>query len=146
MLDVLEYTEQPVEAQRVVTGQWLGKARFDARQRAKLAALWVSRRLEVKPTVKAAVTIFGVSQVYISEALADLKTPARKGKAKKNGTPPKAAAAKMNGNGHDDRAVVIHDFIPDINDLWSHMTDDEREDFVHGHASSIWSMFDHITA
>ena len=61
MLNYQQYydeTGDPAIA-REVTGQWIGKAELDARQRAKLAALWVNRRLDVKPTVKAAVTIFG---------------------------------------------------------------------------------------
>jgi hypothetical protein len=147
---------------RAITGQYIGKAKLDARQRAKLAALWVSRRLEVKPTVKAAVVIFGVCQPYITEELADLKAPARKGKRKAaaktaNGNGKAAVVAKTNGNGHGhgrngiggDDIPVIHDhmpFVPDINDLWSHLSDDERASFVRGHAASIWSTIDEITA
>ena len=47
---------------RPITGQWLAKAQFNSRMRARLAAEWVSGELEVKPTVKAAVAIFGVSR------------------------------------------------------------------------------------
>jgi hypothetical protein len=132
---------------RPITGQWLAKAQFDSRMRARLAAEWVSGELEVKPTVKAAVAIFGVSQPLISAALADLGAPARKGKRK--------AAAKTangngngNGNGHGDY-VVVHDnmpFVPNADDLWSHMSDDERQTFVREHAASIWSTLDTITA
>jgi hypothetical protein len=157
MLNYQQYydeTGDPAIA-REVTGQWIGKAELDARQRAKLAALWVNRRLDVKPTVKAAVTIFGVCQPYITEALADLKASARKGKRKATA---KTANGSHNGRGHNGNGngsnghgdyVVVHDnmpFVPDVNDLWSHMSDDEREAFVRGHAASIWSVIDHITA
>jgi hypothetical protein len=152
MLKRLEYTGQPAEAQRVVTGQWLGKAKLDAHQRAELAAKWVSRKIEVKPTVKAAVVIFGVSQPLISAALADLKAPARRKKnGNGNGSLSKATVIKTNGgNGNGDYDVVVHDyaklpFIPDINDIWSHLSDDERADFVSAHLAGVWEALEAVT-
>jgi hypothetical protein len=151
----------PVPAQRVVTGQLLGKAQYGAGQRASLAAGWVSGKLNVKikPTVKAAVVIFGVSQPLISAALADLGAPARKGNRKAiaktaNGNGKAAKTANGNGNGHGHNGnggggdFVVRDqlpFIPDANDIWLSMSDDEREDFVRDHATSIWSALDRIT-
>jgi hypothetical protein len=112
--------------------------------------------------VKAAVAIFDVCQPYITEALADQKAPARKDKRKAaaktaNGNG-KAAAANGNGrgNGHNGRGrngdgdtpVIINKlpFVPNADDLWSHMSDGERAAFVRGHAASIWSVLDEITA
>jgi hypothetical protein len=143
---------------RRITGQLLGKAQYDAQDRAVLAAGWVSGTLnvEVKPTVKAAAVIFGVSQPLISAALANRGTPARKGKRK---TAAKTANGNgsTNGNGHNnghgrngdgDIPVIINKlpFTPNADDIWSHMSDDERAAFVREHAASIWSTLDQITA
>jgi hypothetical protein len=143
MLEQFEYTESPATPQRVVTAQWLSKAGLSKRELAHFAALWLTGEISVKPTAAMAAALFKVSKPYIVEALADLR---------------KAAAAKKRtghgngGNGHNGRGHNGNDhyaklpFTPDVNDLWSHMDDDEREAFVRGHAASIWSAFDHITA
>jgi hypothetical protein len=79
-----------------------------------------------------ATAAFRVSQPYISAALADLK----------------ACGATENGNGND--YAVVHDcaklpFVPNISDLWSHLSDDEREEFVRGHLLSVWDAVERVT-
>lgn len=164
------YYDEPGDpaTERRITGQLLGKAQLSAERRALLAAGWVSGKLKVKvkPTVKAAVVIFGVSQPLISAVLADLGAPARKGKRKavatKTANGNGKAAKKNGGNGHshngngrngngngDDGEFVVRNqlpFVPDVNDLWSHMDDDEREEFVRGHLLSVWDAVERVTA
>lgn len=144
MLQKTDYTTAPEMTQkRVITGQWIGKAKLTKRQLAELAALWLAGEIEVKPTAAMAAVLFRVSKPYITAATADL----RKAKAakKQNG----GNGNGHNGNGHGHDYVVVREqlpFIPSIDDVWSHLTDDEREAFVRGHAPFIWSAFDHITA
>ena len=99
--------------------------------------------------MKAAVVIFGVSQPLISAALADQKAPARR-KKNGNGSLSKAAVTKTNGNGNGNDYPVVHDytklpFIPDINDIWSHLNDDERADFVSAHLAGVWEALEAVT-
>ena len=79
------------------------------------------------PTTKKAAETFGVSVPYVMEAIADLK----------------ADGEHLTTNGNSNGQLP---FIPDINDLWSHMDDDEREMFAREHLDSIWDAFDRITA
>ena len=93
--------------------------------------------IEVSPTIKAAAGTFGVSVPYVQEAIADLKDVGH--------------LPKRNGNGHGNDYAVVHDyaklpFIPDASDLWSHMTDGEREAFVRGHLLSVWDAVERVTA
>jgi hypothetical protein len=136
MLDKTTYTPAPVAPPRV-TGQWLGKAQLNARVRARLAAEWYLGILEVKPTIAMATAAFRVSQPYISAALTRLKA---RGAAKKPAIKIINLLEKRgNGNGH-------LPFIPDINDVWSHMTDDERDAFVSSHLHSVWAAVEAVTA
>ena len=94
----------------------------------------------MKPTVKAAV----IFRVRSRTSRRRLPTGGRKAKAAK-----KTANGNGNGNGHGQRLRSRPrqlPFIPNIDDVWSHLSDDERETFVRGHAPSIWSAFDPITA
>jgi hypothetical protein len=140
MLDKTAYTTMPAMPQSRVTGQWLGKAQLAARMRARLAAEWYLGLLTVKPTIAMATAAFKVSQPYISGAIADLKMSG----ATENGN-----GATKNGNGND--YPVVHDyaklpFVPNISDLWSHLSDDEREGFVRGHLLSVWDAVERVTA
>ena len=133
---------------RVVTGQYLGKSGLSKRQRAVLAALWLAGEIEVKPTAAMAAALFKVSTPYITQATAALREvkAAKKNGSNGNGRNGHGHNGNGNGNGND---YVVRDrlpFVPSIDDVWSHLSDDEREAFVADHADSIWSTFDNITA
>lgn len=140
MLDKTAYTTTPATAQtRVITGQWLGKAGLSKRQLAELAALWLAGEIEVKPTAAMAAVLFKVSKPYITQATAALREAKA---AKKNG------GNDHNGNGNNSDYVVIHDklpFVPDINDVWSHLTDEERAGFASAHLDSVWAALEAVT-
>ena len=122
--------KSPVPAQTRITGQWLGKAQLNARVRARLAAEWYLGLLEVKPTIAMATAAFKVSQPYISEALADLRTTTTKNLPAEIKIINLLEEKSGNGNGHG------LPFTPDINDLWSHLDDDARAEF----SAVIWSV------
>lgn len=139
MLDKTTYTTTPAPTpHRVLSGNSISKTKtWTARDRAALAARWVFGLIEVSPTIKAAAGTFGVSVPYVQEAIADLKDVGH--------------LPKRNGNGHGNDYAVVHDyaklpFIPDASDLWSHMTDGEREAFVRGHLLSVWDAVERVTA
>lgn len=129
MLDKINYTTTPAMMPvRVLSGNSISKTKkWGARKRARLAAQWRLGLIEVTPTIKAAAETFGVSVPYTAEAIADLK----------------ADGEHLTTNGNSNGQLP---FIPDINDLWSHMDDDEREMFAREHLDSIWDAFDRITA
>lgn len=127
MLQKLEYTAPPATPQtRVVTGQWIAKAKLNKRERAKLAAQWLHGMIEVKPTVAMAVTAFKVSQPYISEAVNDLKAATKNG----NGS---------NGAGANDGIQLS------LDDLWTSMDADAQAMFAHRNLSSVWAAIENVT-
>jgi hypothetical protein len=143
------YTTAPAMTQkRVITGQWIGKAKLAKCQLAELAAMWLAEEIEVKPTAAMAAVLFRVSTPYITQATANLRKA-------------KAAAKKQNGdgNGHNGNGngnggnggndyVVVRDqlpFTPDAHDLWSHMDDEERDEFILEHLDSMWAAFERVT-
>jgi hypothetical protein len=132
MLQKTEYTA------KAVTLQSLAIERKGARTRARLAAKWLVGRIEVKRTVALAAVIFDVSQPYINEALGGRLKDVQLARLK-NG---------HNGNGN---GAVVHDtkllpFVPNIADVWSHLTDEERDEFVLAHLDSVWAALERVTA
>jgi hypothetical protein len=145
MLQKYEYTA------KAVTLQSLAIERKGARTRARLAAKWLVESIEVKRTVAMAAVIFDVSQPYINEALGGRLKDARTRNGNGNGN-----GNGHNGNGHNGNSngadyPVVHDtklllFIPNINDVWSHLTDEERDEFVCAHLESVWAAVERVTA
>jgi hypothetical protein len=133
MLQKTEYTA------KAVTLQSLAIERKGARTRARLAAKWLVESIEVKRTVAMAAVIFDVSQPYINEALGgrlkDARTRNGNGHNGHNG----------NGNGGD-HVTKLLPFVPNIGDVWSHLTDEERDEFVHTHLDSLWAALERVTA
>jgi hypothetical protein len=132
MLDRTNYTTTPARTPvRVLSGHSIAKTKkWGARKRAFLAAQRQLGVIEVTPTIKAAAETFHVSVPHVMEALADLKADGEH-LTKHNGN--------GNGNGHG------LPFISDINDIWSHLTDDERETFVRDHLHSVWAAVENVT-
>jgi hypothetical protein len=127
-----EYTAKPV------TLQSLAIERKGARTRARLAAKWLVESIEVKRTVAMAAVIFDVSQPYINRALGGRLKDAQLARLKngRNG----------NGNGNGgDHVTKLLPFVPNIGDVWSHLTDEERDEFVHTHLDSLWAALERVT-
>jgi hypothetical protein len=59
----------PTTVQRVISGRGVANLHSDKRQLACLAADWVTGSVEVRPSIRQAAALFGVSATYVNKAL-----------------------------------------------------------------------------
>jgi hypothetical protein len=166
MLNPPTYTPAPARQQRpVITGQSVSKTRrWNAKTRARLAALWRLGHIDLVPTAKMASEAFGVSLPYVLAAITDLKVELERN-AKFNGNGHGANGHGANGRGanghgangrgangrgtngrdghndgpHEDDVQLL------LDDAWLGSGETERAAFARRHLDSIWTALESAT-
>jgi hypothetical protein len=108
--------------------------RLGARDRARLAAMWRYGMVKVTPTIRQAAEIFGASIPYVNLAIADLKT----------------AISNGNGHGNGGRNCAVASALDDVqlslDDLWTHLDEEEQAIFVRRNLDSVWIAVEAVTS
>jgi hypothetical protein len=137
MLNRTAYTPVPETMPvRVISGHTVSKTKKPgARDRARLAAMWKFGMVEVTPTTRQAAEIFGASIPYVNSAIADLKADGYLG----NGH-------ATNGNGGNGAAAsALDDVQLSLDDLWTHLDEDEQAMFARRNLDSVWTAVEAVT-
>jgi hypothetical protein len=142
----LDTTKTPPTPPCVVGGKTIAQTtKWDARGRARGAAMWLLGVISVEPTAKMAAQVFGVSMPLVKEAVVALEAEL---KVKSNGH---GRGNGSNGNG----AVTYHyengnsgaeaERQLDLDDLWSTTDPADRELFVRRNLTTVWGVIESVT-
>jgi hypothetical protein len=144
---------------RVVSGRSIAQTtRWDARGRARGAAMWLAGLISVTPTAKLAAQTFGVSMPLVVAAVADLEAELNGAKSNSRGHIGNGNDGHLNGgnggyhyaNGSTSEEPVDDDddelpLAGDVDDLWDLMEPADRAAFVARNLPAVWKAVEAVT-
>jgi hypothetical protein len=121
---------------RTISGQSIAKSEWGPRKRARLAAQWRDGTLTVKPTVKLAAEVFGVSEQLVRQATDELSYSAW---LEREDAQVLATPDPQNG-------IPATPPNPIESAWWTGLSEPERDDFVRAHFDSVWASVERLTS